>query len=198
MFENDLPRRYDEFQPIVADIKAGAGRFVLAGEGVESRVWRVSLATGEYAVKIAKEGALSSRGRPRDPCLMTKQKIMSGLDALGIRGLEQLETGSIEDTAVIYRYVEGINLTQLTENDALKITEDQVAGFLDTVAKATEAGLIFDGNNPSGANAFYDPKEGFTLIDYQQAWWPVSYEENRSFAIQSLGSVALNLFDTQH
>lgn len=185
---------YSEFKPIVTSIKQGSGEYTQIGEGAESEVWKAELSTGEFAIKIAKANVLNVRGKVKDRGLMTKGRINSGVKALGIRGLEQFVAGSTEDYAAIFQFVSGVRLTNFTVADIDQVTDDQREGLLEMIARTTEAGLVFDGANPSGANAFYDSSSGFTLIDYQEAWRPVSYSENWSYAMRSLGPVALRAF----
>lgn len=194
MFEKDLPRQYEEFQPLVAEIKAGTSDAKFIGEGTESRVWQLQLDDMDYAVKIAKSGRFSFRGRPISPQLVAKGKIESGLKALGISGLEQIESGSVDESVAIFKYVKGTRLTNLTAQDAERITKDQLLSLLTTVELATQAGIMFDGQNPSGANAFYDPDNGFTLIDYDPDWQSTTYQENWAYVVQSIGPLALRQF----
>jgi len=194
MFEKDLSLEYEQFRPIVENIKNGLNNDSFIGEGSESRVWRTSLMSGEFVVKIFHKDLLSIRGRPADKILRTKNKMLSGMKSTGIDGLEQFVTGSPEDFATIYKFVDGIRLTDIRDEYVEMITEEQKENLNITIAKATEAGLVFDGANPSGANAFYSPEKGFTLIDLSEAYRPVSYSDNWSFAIRSLGPLALKAF----
>lgn len=195
MYEEQYPINYDRFRPIVADINTIPDSFELLGEGVESRVWRISLPTGSYAIKIAQKIPLSIRGRPMNRSSMMEAKINSGLLALNIGGLEQFVSGSAEDCVAVFELAQGVRLTDYTEETITLVTDEQKDKLVETVASATEAGLVFDYANTSGANAFYDPKNGFTLIDYRQAWWPIKYEENWSYALRTLGPIAIRLFN---
>jgi hypothetical protein len=195
MLEEKLPLPYDQFKAAVVDINTRVDASELVGQGAESTVWRVRLALGDYAVKIAKENSLNARGRARDRGLMTKARIEGGVMALGVSGLEQIESGSIDDYVAIFQFVDGVRLTDFTADAMDMITREQKERFMETVAKTTERGLVFDSANPSGANAFYSAERGFTLIDYTKAWWPVEYKENLSYALQSLGPVAVRAFN---
>jgi hypothetical protein len=191
MSEKDLSLQYEQFKPIVEDIENNA---VFVGAGVESRVYRANLISGSYAIKIAQKNALNARGRLKNRGLMTESRVNSGIKGLGIYGLEQFVAGSTKDYAAIYKFVDGIRLTSVTDNYVEVVTAEQKERLNQTIIEATEAGLAFDGANPSGANAFYSPTRGFTLIDYSEAYWPITYRENWSAALRSLGPIALQAF----
>ncbi len=191
MFEKDTLLQYEQFMPVVRDIENTA-QFI--GEGAESRVYKVQLPFGNYAIKITKENARNFRDRIMDRGLMTKKKIDSGLKGLGINGLEQFATGSIEDYAAIYQFADGIQLNRIENSYVDLVNSEQKRKLNQTIAEATEAGLAFDKANPSGANAFYCPDKGFTLIDYTEAYYPITYRQNWSAAIRSLGPTALQAF----
>jgi len=191
MLNEDLSSQYEPFKLIVENIENNAA---FIGAGIESRVYRTDLASGSYAIKIAQKNARNARDRIKDRGLMTKSKINSGMKAIGINGLEQFVTGSIEDCAAIYQFVDGIRLNDIDVINTEVITAEQKEKLYQTIAEATEVGLAFDNANPSGANAFYNPINGFTLIDYSEAYWPVTYQENWSAAIRSLGPIALQAF----
>jgi len=191
MFDKETSLQYEQFKPIVAEIENNA-QFI--GAGAESDAYSIRLSFGGYVIKIAKKDALNGRGRIMDRGLMTKSKINSGLKGLGIAGLEQFVAGSIEDYAAIYQLVEGIQLDRITDSYVELITSEQKEQLNQTIVEATEVGLAFDGANPSGTNAFYNPEKGFTLIDYKEAYWPLTYRQNWSAALRSLGPVALEAF----
>ena len=191
MLDKDLSLQYKEFKPFMVGIENTA-QFI--GAGAESRVFKLQLPFGAYAVKIAKENVENGRGKIMDRNLVTKNKISSGLKGIGIDGLEQFVTGSIEDYTTIYRLAEGTQLNRTNESVIELITYEQKEKLNRTILEATEAGLAFDGANPSGANAFYSPEKGFTLIDYREAYRPLTYRQNWSAALRSLGPVALQAF----
>jgi hypothetical protein len=194
MNELKIDAPYEAFRPIVTAIERGIGTYALAGEGAESKVWRAQVDDKKYAIKIAKQGVLNARGRLKDRRLITERKIRSGLKGVGIDGLEQFVAGSSEDFATVYAFVEGIRLTDFREENIAMVTSGQKERLYETIAGATTAGLTFDACNPSGANAFYTPGTGFTLIDYEEAWHPTPYDENWAAVMRSLGPVALRAF----
>ena len=191
MLDKDLSLQYKEFKPFMVGIENTA-QFI--GAGAESRVFKLQLPFGAYAVKIAKENVENGRGKIMDRNLVTKNKISSGLKGIGIDGLEQFVTGSIEDYTTIYQLAEGTQLNRTKESVIELITYEQKEKLNRTILEATEAGLAFDGANPSGANAFYSPEKGFTLIDYREAYRPLTYRQNWAAALRSLGPVALQAF----
>lgn len=181
---------YGQFKAVADNL--GDNQFI--GEGAESKVWRTCIAGEDYVIKIAKENVVNVRGKVKDRALMTQSRIESGQKALGILGLEQFVAGSIEDKVVVFRFVDGIRLTNFRERDVDSVTNQQRQNLKQTILNATDAGLVFDSRNQSGANAFYSIQDGFTLIDYEQAWRPVTYRENWAYAMRSLGPVALQAF----
>lgn len=191
MSEKDFPVQYELFQPYIKDIEQNAP---LIGEGAESKVYSIEIANKNYAIKIAKSGVRNIRDRIKDRGLMTKASIESGLLGVDIKGIEQFVTGSTEDYAAVYQLVSGFRLTEATNEMPEQVTYEQKEAFYESVAKATDAGLAFDSRNPSGANSFYSPELGFTLIDYEKAYWRLTYKENLSAAINSLGPIACRLF----
>ena len=190
MNKNVLPLPYIVFAPVVADIKAGTSTARYLGAGSESRVWQVTQDGAGYAVKIA--NAVSLRGRPRNTYAATAQKISVGLRGLGIAGLEQLQTGSPEDGAVVYDFVCGVRVSEMTDAIAQLVTPRHLEGLWKTVAAATVAGIEFDGWNDKGENAFFCPRRGFTLIDYQAAE-NITFEQNMKFVTRSLGHLGTRL-----
>lgn len=194
MFKDTMPVEYSKFQPIIRRITSGNTDLRPIGEGAESKVWRAQIESNYYAIKIAKEGAVNGRGRLMDRGLMTEGRIQSGVAALGVTGLEQFVAGSTEDCAAIFQFVDGVRLTDFKSDSLDLVTANQKDRLAETIAAATEIGLAFDYANPSGANAFYNPSIGFTLIDYKQTVRQISYEENWANAMRSLGPVALRAF----
>lgn len=194
MFKDTMSIEYNQFQPIIENIKLGDTDLRPIGEGAESKVRRAQIGSENYAIKIIKDGVLNGRGKLRDRYLMTENKIKSGVMALGIAGLEQFIAGAAEDYAIVFKFVEGVRLTDLILESLDLVTTDQKQRLVETIAATTQAGLVFDGANPSRANAFYSPAIGFTLIDYKEAWSPVSFEEYWANAMRSLGPVALQSF----
>lgn len=191
MTEKDFPVQYELFKPYVKNINQNTP---IIGEGAESRVYGINIENNSYAVKIAKAGVKNIRDRVKDRGLMTRANIESGCLGLGINGIEQFVTGSTEEYVAIYRLARGTRLTEATSEIFEQVTNEQKEVFYESVANSTDAGLAFDSRNPSGANSFYSPESGFCLIDYEKAYWRLTYRENLSAAINSLGPVACKLF----
>lgn len=192
--KNDLPVDYEVFQQTVADLLYDGSNFNFLGAGADSRVYRIDLPMGSFAVKIAKEGALNSRGRVMCRSMMTSSNINSGIRGLGVPGIEQIVSGSVDNYIAIYNIAKGNILSRVTDDYLDYVTAEQKEALYETVKIATDKGLAFDGYNPSGANAFYDMDEGFTLIDYRIPYWNMTFSENWSAAMRSLGPVALRAF----
>ncbi len=190
MSERYFERSYSEFEPLVREIKTGTSTAEFIGDGAESSVWRVALDGISYAVKCT--NVYSSRGRRRDVQRATEAKIEAGLRGVGIPGLEQICTASVEDGVVVYDFVNGTVLSKATEADMSKVTSEHITAFQETVFLATEARIEIDGWNSKGGNAFFSPQEGFTLIDYV-ARENITYKDNLTFAIRSLGQAGLGL-----
>jgi hypothetical protein len=191
MFNKETASQYELFEPYVKDIENKA-TFVSAGS--ESVVYALELFSEMYAIKIAQKNLKSIRGRLMDKRLYTENRMKAARKGMGIFGLEQFITGCTEDYALVFQYVKGINLNTANDNFVEYVSEDQKQRFNQTVADATKAGLEFDSTNTTGSNAFYDPAIGFTLIDYSEQYRPVSYRENWSAALRSLGPIALEAF----
>jgi len=189
---NKFLDEYVRFAEIVNTIKKGSGPALYVGSGSESQVWRIEEQERLYAVKIA--NSLSIRGRRRDTAKVVMNAIMIGERANGIAGLEQLCAASPETGATIYDFASGQSVTALDEAFARNnVTDEQIDTLIDTVAAATEAGLMIDGLNDSGANAFYDDEAGFTLIDFRAANENLTFKQNMKYALRSLGRVGLVL-----
>lgn len=157
---------YEVFRRPVESIRADANEYEYIGGGAESRVWKVSVDDDEYAVKIPT--GISFRGRPQNTASVVKGRAELALRAVGVIGLEQIYAASPDDGASAYKYVQGISVSEMKQEDADTIPDDQLARLLETVEAATELGIVFDSLNTSGTNAFYCTDAGFTLIDYWQ------------------------------
>ncbi|GEM_PF-2740541 len=184
-----LEKNYEPFNNAVAAIMSENTDAEYIGGGAESRVWRVSIDGSSYAVKIARE--VSLRGRPRDKERAVRESAQTAARALGIRGLEQIRAVSVENAVAVYDFAPGTSLDRMCAGDMLSISNEQLDALTETIRRATDVGIEFDGWNISGANAFYDREAGFTLIDYRAATRKISERTNTKFALRSLGAAGI-------
>jgi hypothetical protein len=191
MTENSLPRSYDNFRQTISDMNTGVIKPRYLGGGSESQVFEATLDDGRYAVKFANRYTVLDR--PRNTAAATQRKIDAGLRGLGIAGLEQIATASIEDSVAVYNLVEGKIVKLMTDEDLQKVTETQMLSFYDSIDRAIEAGIEFDPWNQDGSNVIYSPDAGFTLIDYFVDYAKISPEESKLNGFRALGAAAAKL-----
>lgn len=184
-----LPQPFDKFKESVERIKSRETDAQFLGRGAESNVWKVGEGESAYVVKLMNERSV--RDRPRNTVSAAEGKVEAGLSGLGVVGLEQIIAASPTDGAVIYQYVEGTTAGNLSYEQVSKITQKQISSLCKTVEIASQRNIEIDGWNDSGGNIIYNPREGFTLIDYWQANRLITFELNRKFVLNSLGRTAL-------
>lgn len=182
---------YGRFESTVTAIRSGASSAQLLGKGAEATVWGANVDNEPYAIKFMNE--YSIRGRKRDTAGAARSKAEIAIRGSGIRGLEQIRAVSPEDGVAIYEYAKGKVVSELTSDDIENITDKQVVALCQTVELATEAGIMFDGWNREGDNAFYCPERGFTFIDYWALNSTIGAEKNMRFAMYSLGAAGIVL-----
>ena len=192
MSEISLLEQYKYFKPAVDAIREDETDAFYVGDGAESIVWKASVDDREYAIKFIKK--LSPRGRPRNIERAVSLKMKSGYRGIGIRGLEQIRAASIDEGIVIYDFATGINVKTINEEQlSIEIDPNNIEDLKQTVSVASQRGIEFDGWNSSGANVFYDPTLGFTVIDYLVAERLISYEVNYKNLMKSMGTLGVKL-----
>lgn len=180
---------YPRFRPFIETIKTNPDPDDFLGAGSESEVWQLAIDEGDYVAKLPRK--LSMRDKPRNIPKVVQNMVEIASRGLGFTGLEQVAAASLEDGVVIYERAQGVCVGGMTAASVNAVTDEQVSSLLQNVRCATRAGVMFDGWNTSGSNAFYDVNTGFTLIDY---WSGVVDEQtNMRYVLRSFGAVGASL-----
>lgn len=185
-----LMKEYGTFEPVVAALKEQRPLANYLGEGAQWNVWYAEVGGEPFAVKLANK--LSIRGRQRDTVSAVESVATLAQRAVGIVGLEQIRAASPQDGAAIFEYVDGTLAADMS--NANSVSDEAVAELVETVKRATSAGIEMDGWNSDGGNAFYSEKAGFTLIDYlplpnERVTWAM----NLKYTLRSLGRIGNDL-----
>jgi hypothetical protein len=92
-----------------------------------------------------------------------RARLSGGSLVSDLPGLEKIMAASLEDGVTISRLAPGRNISRLTNADALVVSQEQLGGFVDSLAQAYGRGVLID---TSAGNLLYDQAQGFTIIDY--------------------------------
>jgi hypothetical protein len=161
----DMLKAYAAFTPAVSKLKEELASLgarnehpAFLGDGFSSMVFSVERRGKDYAARLPNNKSASSH--------VIDRHVIGAFLGKGIPHLEQVVAASYEDGVTIAEVMPGVHIGNLSVGDIKQITGSQLSELVDTVVTAYESGIEID-HKPS--NFFYDPKEGFGIVDYHPA-----------------------------
>jgi hypothetical protein len=155
-------KAYAEFGPLVKKLKS---EFIdqarrndhpqFLGGGGNSGVFSIERNGKKYAVRIP-------IGKSTDPS-SADAHVAAAVLGKGVPHIEQIVAASYEDGVTVAEVMPGMEFSNISVEEVEKITDDQLSELVDTLRTMDEKGI---GVDPRPPNFFYDPREGFGIIDY--------------------------------
>jgi hypothetical protein len=139
---------------------------LLSGDDSETQVAKVFYGGETYVVRSAGSDYWSEHDENESPAAQLTHRIRTLARGLGITGLEQMASYSLEDPEdpiVVAEFVAGTSIDKLSKDKAEAITGPHYSCLLNTIKVATGRRL---GMDAAPSNGLFLPQNGFTLIDY--------------------------------
>lgn len=150
-FEPDITRLASELE----SVKSQKDHPAYLGSGSNTSAFRISHEDKEYAVRISEDA------------MDIDERAVITARASGVPHLEQVVAMSYDNCAVVTELMPGTELGYDTPIENMRqVTNKQLSDLVDTIVTATGRGIAID---PKPTNIFYDPQEGFGIIDLSPA-----------------------------
>lgn len=176
-----LLNAYEHFKPIVSKLRAE-----LSDDDTLRKKHTTFLGTGSNAMafQIEDEGTMYvvriPRGKNVKPGVIDSH-LAGAVLGKDVSHLEQIVAASYEDGVTIAEVMPGKEVGQLTVDEIKSVTNEQLSMLVDTLITAHDRGIEID---PKPSNIFYDPQEGYGIVDYHSSKYI-----GRSPKIQELSEV---------
>lgn len=151
-------RLYQEkFAPVIAELKqrigTGKGKELpeYLGSGSNGSAFRITVDGKEYAAKFS--SSITQQNFERKPIERAK----------GIAHAAQLTCYSFQDQVVIMEMLTGKDVTSLKPEEMPLYPDEHVIQLIEKVKELDAKGIVID---PKPSNFMYDPKEGFSILDF--------------------------------
>lgn len=184
----DMLREYSRFAPLIdrliEELKSTDSREdhpAFLGAGTISTAFSVEDKGVAYAVRIPWGDTIQPR--------VIDNHMASAILGKGIPHLEQVVAASYETGVTIAEMMPGKEVVKLTKDEIDQVTDSQLEGLLDTALLAQERGIAID---PKPSNFFYDPKEGYGIIDYHSAKVAGATAQNQGIVAGFMSTVIHN------
>ena len=130
----------------------------------------------KYAVRYGPPSTSSSLLQNRNNALLkTNRRMQTYARAKGIDGLEQCVAVSFEPSLLVSEFVEGNQLYAMSLAERQAIPEEHFEKLKKAIEEARKADIDIDYNTD---NFIYNPKNGFTVLDYRDGMGSPNSEEN--------------------
>jgi hypothetical protein len=155
--EENVKTYKEKFQPVIAELKAEIARGDFKklpeylGSGSNGSAFKIEVDGKRYAAKFSKN------------ITQANFEIKPLLRAEGIPHTSQLVAYSFEDGVVIMNLLDGTDVSNFSPEEAPEYTDEHIVELIDTVRELDAKGLVID---PKPSNFMYDPKKGFSVLDY--------------------------------
>jgi hypothetical protein len=183
-------QEYSEFEPIVGKLKAElldpAKRKehpAILGSGSGSMVFQIEKNGVPYAVRLPKGKELNR--------IIIENHIAGAVLGRGMPHLEQIIAASYEDGVTVAEILPGKEIKKLSVEETKRISDEQLETLADTLIEANKRGITID---PKPSNTFYDPIEGFGILDYLTSDFPGRTSDSQSQGM-ALGFMATAIFN---
>ncbi len=154
--EENIKTYKEKFEPRIVELKAkiARGNFKelpeYLGSGSNGSAFRIKVDGKTYAAKFSR-------------ITQANFEIKALIRAKFIPHTSQLVSYSFEDGVVIMELLDGTDVTNFTPEQAPEYTDEHIIQLIDTVQELDAKGLVID---PKASNFMYDPKNGFSVLDY--------------------------------
>jgi hypothetical protein len=162
-FESQLTDNYslfrDEVEAIISQLQHGVPKKDLPqflGQGGNTAAYRVDVDGSGYVARLSNNAGFNTS----EAMASRKAALARGS---GVVGLEQIVAYKPEADIAITQLMSGQEITNISQTDIEQINYEQLAKLIDTLATASDKGLMID---PKPSNIFYDAEAGFGIIDY--------------------------------
>ncbi|MBA3724732.1 MAG: hypothetical protein H0W89_07690 [Candidatus Levybacteria bacterium] len=201
----DILRAYSHFEPTIARLKdeldrvaalskdpafvhadvpaddfvQGFSGFEILGRGSSAHVFKITEDDKNYAVRVLRD---PSKGAE------TIDRYVGGTVLVkGVSHFEQIVAASYKDGVTIAEIPPGKEVGGLTVEETYNVSDEQLGELVDTLIIARERGI---GVDPKPSNFFYDPEDGYTIIDIDS-----DKERGKDHIPEGLGSVVGQVAD---
>jgi hypothetical protein len=176
----EMLTEYEHFEPIISRLRSELVDPALRkqhpnflGNGSNSMVFSIAEGEKVYAVRVP-------NGKDISPEAIDSH-LASAVLGRGIPHLEQIVAASYKDGVTVAEIMPGKESGHLTVDEVSAVSEEQLGELVETLIAVSEHGIEID---PKPSNIFYDPKEGYGIVDYHS-----SKVAGKSSADQDLGTV---------
>lgn len=145
----------------------------LLGSGSSTTVFSITESGKSYAVRVP-------NGKGISPAVIDSH-VAGAVLGKGIPRLEQIVAASYKDGVTVAEIMPGREVGHLTVDEIRGVTDEQLEELVDTLSAVSEHGIEID---PKPSNIFYDPKEGYGIVDYHS-----SKVAGKNSADQDLGTI---------
>lgn len=171
---------YDRFKPTIASLRAELEDPTtrkqhpnFLGNGSNAMVFSITEGDTSYAIRVP-------NGKGVSPAAIDSH-LASAVLGKGVPHLEQIVAASYEDGVTVAEIMPGQEVGHLSVEEIKSVTDEQLEELVDTLVIANERGIEID---PKPSNIFYDPTEGYGIVDYHS-----SRVAGKSSADQEIGTV---------
>ena len=176
----DMLKEYGNFEPTIATLRAELSDPAtrkehpnFLGNGSNATVFSITEGDKSYAVRVPNGKGISPEA--------IDSHLAGAVLGKGIPHLEQIVAASYKDGVTVAEVMSGKEVGHLTPDEVRGVTDEQLGELVDTLAAVSEHGIEID---PKPSNIFYDPKEGYGIVDYHS-----SKVAGKSSADQDLGTI---------
>lgn len=176
----EMFKEYGRFEPTITTLRAELADPAkrkehpnFLGNGSNAKVFSITEGDKSYAVRVPNGHGISP--------LEIDSHIAGAVLGKGIPHLEQIVAASYKDGVTVAEVMPGKEVGHLTPEEIKSITDEQLGELVDTLVAVSEHGIEID---PKPSNIFYDPKEGFGIVDYHS-----SKVAGKISADQNLGTI---------
>lgn len=176
----EMLKEYGRFEPAIARLRTELADPAtrkdhpnFLGSGSNAMVFSIAEGGKSYAVRVPS-------GRGISPAVIDSH-LAGAVLGKGIPHLEQIVAASYKDGVTVAEVMPGKEVGHLTPDEIKGITDEQLGELVDTLKAVSEHGIEID---PKPSNIFYDPKEGYGIVDYHS-----SKVAGKSSADQGLGAI---------
>lgn len=176
----EMLKEYGRFEPSIATLRVKLADPAtrkqhpnFLGNGSNAMVFSINEGDKTYAVRVP-------NGKGISPATIDSH-LAGAVLGKGIPHLEQIVAASYKDGVTVAEVMPGREVGHLTVDEIRDVTDEQLRELVSTLASVSEHGIEID---PKPSNIFYDPKEGYGIVDYHS-----SKVAGKSSADQDFGTI---------
>ncbi|QQS20341.1 hypothetical protein IPL85_02750 [Candidatus Saccharibacteria bacterium] len=176
----EMLKGYSRFERTIATLRAELSELAtrkehpnFLGNGSNATVFSIIEGDKSYAVRVP-------NGKEISPGAIDSH-LAGAVLGKGIPHLEQIVAASYKDGVTVAEVMPGREVGHLTVDEIKGVTDEQLVELVDTLVAVSDQGIEID---PKPSNIFYDPKEGYGIVDYHS-----SKVAGKESADQDLGTI---------